>query len=98
MYINFLTLFTANILTAKNTTFHGVMILPVLPMPFGHLHILSQVQWINSPAVAFLEIIFYIIQTVVFTLNQCKNISKHTNFPCVMISLTHLQCCSRLLV
>ena len=33
----FLNFYIANLLTAKNTTFHGVMISPVLPLPFVSL-------------------------------------------------------------
>ena len=35
--ILFLNFYTANILTAKNTTFHGVMISLALPLPLGPL-------------------------------------------------------------
>ena len=35
--IFFLNFYIANLLTAKNTTFHGVMISPVLPLPFMSL-------------------------------------------------------------
>ena len=80
---------TANILTAKNTTFCGVMISHVLPLPFWHFITVPSTadKWSCS---CIFGNISYIIQSVGSTVNQCTSISKNTSFRGVMISPAHI--------
>ena len=64
--------YTANILTAKNTTFRGVMISSV-HTPTVLLASNYCPKLIKGTAVVFLEIFLFIIQTVVCRVDQCTN-------------------------
>ena len=75
---------TANILTAKNTNFCGVMISHVLLMPFWYLFTVPSTADKWHCNCFFGNIFLYYI------VKQCTNIPKNTTFRGVMISPAHI--------
>ena len=77
--------YTANIWTAKNTTFCGVMIYPIVCTSTALL-VFDYCPFVQSTADKWLPL----VDCTNCSLYDIKNIAKNTNFHCVMIFSAHI--------